>query len=176
MVEDVLMQGNPDSRTPTESPTSADLKQRALQSKAPVEVLDSEMRVQEAKLLDGAPGQPMAAAEPRPLKLVLTLTPAQTAGYRVLLALGSDGCDPVFRSAEVADLPAAFQEIATLVVSAETRWQIQPRNPAATKRGSGTAAKQVDTKQQPAQAQQPGPDRPASADAPAQSDQLPLFG
>jgi hypothetical protein len=136
------------------------------------------MREQETKLVDGAPVPPMGATESprRPLKLVLTLTPAQTVGYRALLALGADGCDPVLRSAHVADLPAAFQELAALIAVAEARWQIQPRNPASTKRGSGTAAKQADTKQQPGQAQQPGPDRPAPDDAPAPSDQLPLFG
>lgn len=74
---------------------------------------------------------------------MLTLTPAPTAGSRVLLALGSDGCDPVFRGVEVTDLSGTFQEAAALVATAEARWQIQPRNPVATKRAGGTATKHM---------------------------------
>jgi hypothetical protein len=136
------------------------------------------MREQEAELVDDALETAMEATESsrRSLKLVLTLTPTQTVGYRALLALGADGCDPVLRSVEVADLPAAFQEIAALVAAAEARWQIQPRNPASTKRAGGTAAKHAGTKQRPGQDHPSEPGGPAPEDAPAQSDQLPLFG
>jgi hypothetical protein len=67
----------------------------------------------------------------RSLKLVVTLQPVDGAGYRALLALGTVGCDPLLRSAEVGDLAGALDEVAALVADAEHRWQTQPRNPTA---------------------------------------------
>jgi hypothetical protein len=162
---------NPNSQAATAQHAAADSDQRALPSPPSTEGPDSEMREQETKIVDGAPAPPMASTESprRPLKLVLTLTPGQTAGYLALLALGSDGCDPVMRSVEVADLSAALQEVAALVAAAEARWQFQPRNAAAPKRAG--------TKQRPGQDEPPESGRPAPDGAPAQSsDQLPLFG
>lgn len=86
---------------------------------------------------DEPPGAGMAAAGPaapaprRSLKLVVTLRPVEGAGYRALLALGADGCDPLLRSAEAGDLQGALDEVPALVVEAEGRWQTHPRNPAA---------------------------------------------
>lgn len=85
------------------------------------------------------PNQPPAAASRRALKLVLHLQPIGAAGYRALLALGADGCDPLLRFTEVADLAAALDEVPGLVAEAEARWQAQPRYPAPTKAGPATA-------------------------------------
>jgi hypothetical protein len=173
----MLTEDNPASRAQTASP--ANPEQRGLPSPASTEASDSGIRNEESDLVDGAPAPPMGPTESplRTLKLVLTLTPVQTAGYRALLALGTDGCDPVMRSVEVADLSAAFQEMAALIAAAEARWRMQPRNSATIKRAGGKAAKHTNTKQRPAEQQPSESGRPASDDAPAQSsDQLPLFG
>src|SRR5207248_3040411 len=50
---------------------------------------------------------------------------------RALLALGSDGCDPLLRAADVADLAGALEEVPGLLAEAEGRWRLQPRYPAA---------------------------------------------
>lgn len=78
----------------------------------------------------------------RVLKLVLTLRPDEGAGYSALLALGADGCDPLFRCAVVPTLEAALNGVAALVVEAEERWQHQPRN-------SGLAIPQITVKTAP---------------------------
>lgn len=88
---------------------------------------------------EAAPHQPPAAASRRALKLVLHLQPIGAAGYRALLALGADGCDPLLRFTEVADLAAALDEVPGLVAEAEARWRAQPRYPAPTKARSATA-------------------------------------
>jgi len=88
---------------------------------------------------EAAPNQPPAAASRRALKLVLHLQPTDATGYRALLALGADGCDPVLRFTEVANLAAALDEAPGLVAEAEARWQAQPRYPAPTKAGPATA-------------------------------------
>ena len=86
---------------------------------------------------DEPPGTGVAAAGPaapaprRSLKLVVTLRPVGGAGYRALLALGADGCDPLLRSAEAGDLQGALDEVPALVAEAEDRWQTHPRNPMA---------------------------------------------
>ena len=51
----------------------------------------------------------------------------------MLLALGADGCDPVFRNAIADGLTAALDEVPALVAEAEERWRTQPRYPAAAK-------------------------------------------
>jgi len=88
---------------------------------------------------DVTTNQPRAAASRRALKLVLHFQPIGAAGYRVFLALGADGCDPLLRFTEVADLAAALDEVPGLVAEAEARWQAQPRYPAPTKPRSATA-------------------------------------
>lgn len=67
----------------------------------------------------------------RPLKLVLTLTPADGPGYRAVLALGTAGCDPLLCTADVAGPDAALDEIRCLLADAEAWWQTSPRYPAA---------------------------------------------
>ena len=93
----------------------------------------------------GAPAEPRRRA----VKLVITLEPTGDAGYRALLALGADGCDPSFRTAPVDGIPAALDEVPALLVDAEARWQDQPRYPAmaAPPRSarSGGATGRVDT-------------------------------
>ena len=88
---------------------------------------------------------PAAASEAprRALKLVLSLQPAtgsEAPGYRALLAVGAEGCDPLFRSVEVAGLPAALAEVPALVADAEARWQTQPHYPATTPPAAKAAA------------------------------------
>lgn len=79
----------------------------------------------------------------RTLKLVVTLQPIDGAGYGALLALGADGCDPLFRSVAVADLPAALDEVPALAAEAETRWQAQPRYPTVVPQRAKTAAQRA---------------------------------
>jgi hypothetical protein len=62
--------------------------------------------------------------------LVVNLRPGNAMGYRALLALGSDGCDPLLRAANVDDLAGALEEVPGLLAEAEARWQLQPRYPA----------------------------------------------
>ena len=88
---------------------------------------------------DVTTNQPRAAASRRALKLVLHLQPVGAAGYRALLALGADGCDPLLRFTEVANLAAALDEVPGLVAEAEAHWQAQPRYPAPTKARPATA-------------------------------------
>ena len=77
--------------------------------------------------------EPAATTEPeprRPLKLVLTLQPVD-AGYRALVAVGTDGCDPLLRSVAVPDLAAALGQAAAIAAEAADLWRAQPRYPAA---------------------------------------------
>ena len=78
-------------------------------------------------------GERPAEASRRALKLVLHLQPTGAAGYRALLALGADGCDPLLRVAEVASLTAALDAVPGFVAEAESRWQTRPRYPASAK-------------------------------------------
>lgn len=77
--------------------------------------------------------QPPAETPSRLLKLVLHLQPSGAAGYRVLLALGTEAYDPLLRFAEAASLAAALDLIPGLVAEAEAHWQTQPRYPASAK-------------------------------------------
>lgn len=88
---------------------------------------------------------PEAVAAPvdvprRTLKLVLTLQPKPDPGYHALLALGAEGCDPLFRSLDVESLPAVLDEVPTLVAEAQAHWQSQPRYPKATPPARPTTA------------------------------------
>jgi len=129
--------------------------------------------------------QPRAAASRRALKLVLHLQPIGAAGYRALLALGTDGCDPLLRFTEVADLAAALDEVPGLVAEAEARWQAQPRYPASTKAGPATApsrAKVAPPAPVASEANEPAGDasrpKPTAEPSPesAPAGQLSLFG
>lgn len=98
----------------------------------------------------------------RTLKLVVTLQPADGTGYGALLALGADGCDPLFRSLSVADLPAALDAVPALAAEAETRWQAQPRYPTVVPQKAKTAAQRA----RPAEAAKPdGQDSGQDGDA-----------
>lgn len=115
---------------------------------------------------------------PRSLKVVLTLQPDATEGYRAMLAVGAEGCDPILRSVAVAGIAEAVDHIPALVAEAEAHWQLQPRYPAtaATKatpapKPSGRASK---APQVPPDAEDQTETKPAPGAAPA--DQLPLFG
>jgi hypothetical protein len=39
-----------------------------------------------------------------------------------VLTLGADGCDPLLRAVDAADLPAALEEVPALLADAEARW------------------------------------------------------
>ena len=67
----------------------------------------------------------------RALKLVVSLRPGNAMGCRALIAVGSDGCDPLLRATDVADLAGALEEVPGLLAEAEGRWELQPRYPAA---------------------------------------------
>jgi hypothetical protein len=75
-------------------------------------------------------GPPRAAPVP-PLKLVVTLSPNAEGATRAVLGVGREGCDPVFRTIDGADLRSALDAVPDLVASAEARWRAQPRFPAA---------------------------------------------
>ena len=115
-------------------------------------------------------------------------------GYRALIALGSDGCDPLLRAADVPDVAGALQEVPGLLAEAEGRWQLQPRYPAAapakTRLAGGSRAPSPPqgpprreppaTPAEPRRAPTPSPSRaPASPQSPAPAsspaDQLTLF-
>ena len=80
---------------------------------------------------------PSTAAVPidhprRALKVILRLKPTDGTGYRALLAVGADGCDPLWRSLDADDLPAALDAIPGLLADAEEHWQHAHRYPAPT--------------------------------------------
>ena len=139
---------------------------------------------------------PVAGAAPRrrALKLVVSLRPGNAMGYRALLALGSGGCDPLLRAADVADLAGALEEVPGLLAEAEGRWQLQPRYPTAApakpRPAGGSQAptppqgsprrEAPTTPAEPHRAPAPSPSRaPASPQSPAPAsspaDQLTLF-
>ncbi|HZS01211.1 MAG TPA: hypothetical protein VFE37_21005 [Chloroflexota bacterium] len=110
---------------------------------APAEPADADAGVPAPPQPPSAPGPepapvpeavgPTAGDAParRALKLVVSLQPGNAVGYRALIALGADGCDPLLRTADVADLAGALDEVAGLLAEAEGRWELQPRYPAA---------------------------------------------
>jgi hypothetical protein len=130
----------------------------------------------------------------RTLKLVVSLRPGGDLGYRALLALGADGCDPLLRTVDVADLASALDELPGLLAEAEGRWQLQPRYPTAAPTKARSAAPNrtpVPSRNGPRRetstaADEPyegpalhPPSVPASSPPPARSsstDQLALFG
>lgn len=144
----------------------------------PAEASDSQTPEQETDQPDGAPETADRASHQgrRSLKLVLTLAPIDDAGFRCLLAVGADNCDPLLRSVEVADLPAALQEAGSLVAAAEERWQSQPRNPTSAKKTGGASAKRSGPKQQSPDERSQEPVTSAPDSESAQPGQLPLFG
>jgi hypothetical protein len=120
---------------------------------------------------DGAAaGAPASCEGPRrALKLVVSLRPGGGTGYRALLALGADGCDPVLRAVEVADLQTALNEVPGLAAEAEARWREGPRNPTV----------RPTAKARPTALTRPSAPPPAPAprrDAPAESEAPPVRG
>jgi hypothetical protein len=112
----------------------------------------------------------------RALKLVVSLRPDDGTGYRVLLALGADGCDPVLRAVGAADLQAALDEVPGLSAEAEARWRAAPRNPMA---GPAAKARPIAASRvrAPLPAPAPGPGAPAEREAPpARGGQLSFLG
>jgi hypothetical protein len=92
-----------------------------------------------------AGAEPAQGAARTGVKLVIRLHPDASAGYRALLALGADGCDPELRAAAVPDLLAALDEVPSLLADAEARWHTRPRYPTlprpTTRHGPGTAGR-----------------------------------
>lgn len=98
---------------------------------APAPSPDGEVPTQ-AEAANGSPvPPPVAEAAPLPLKLVVTVSHDGDGGHRAVLALGSDGCDPLLRVIGVGELEDALQVVPELLAEAEARWQLQPRYPAA---------------------------------------------
>ena len=110
----VDMQSDPEPATPPEAPVRTATPQEAVV--APAEV------------------------PRRTLKLVLTLEPSVGPGYHALLALGAEGCDPLFRSLDAESLPTVLDEVPSLMAEAEAHWQSQPRYPNATPPAKPTTA------------------------------------
>jgi hypothetical protein len=132
---------------------------------------------------ESKPVSPTAASARRGLKLVVTLRPDGGPAYRALLAVGADGCDPLLRSTEVADLRAALDELPALVAEAEARWQAQPRNPlvqpGSSTRSAATSRPATSDSAGTPRATTMKSARPAGGDAPvtpATGGQLSFFG
>ncbi len=130
-----------------------------------------------------AAGAPGAGAPRRTLKLVLTFKPGDGASaMQVVMAIGADGCDPLLRSGEVEDLPAALDLVPGLVAEAEARWQSQPRYPHVTPRASARSAssRPKEALQPPRERQvaDPGGEQPVHEPTPSNPSvsQLSLFG
>jgi hypothetical protein len=154
-------------------------------SAAPAEPVENEDAAAAAPAsVDPAPPRPVATAG-RALRLVVTLHPGE-AGQRALLALGADGCDPVFRSCAADGLLGALEAVSALLAEAEARWREQPRNPSSVRTGATgrrdravaaappSAGANAPTGQRPAFT---APHSPATPPArPAPTGHLPLFG
>lgn len=88
--------------------------------------------VEPAGEVEMAPPSPASSAAPRrTLRLVVTLQPMEH-GYRALLAVGADDCDPLLRQVEVDGWPALTDALHALTDAALIRWRDQPRNPTVT--------------------------------------------
>ncbi|MHB1413977.1 MAG: hypothetical protein ACYC1C_01900 [Chloroflexota bacterium] len=99
-----------------------------------------------ANQAEGSPARPGSSVTLRPgLKLVVSLRPNGEGRYRAFVGLGAEGCDPVLRSVEVAELAGLLGMLPCLVEDAESRWQTSPRNPrqAGPARGPGEAPARV---------------------------------
>lgn len=82
--------------------------------------------------VETAPPSPASSAAPsRTLRLAVTFQPMAT-GYRALLAVGADDCDPLLQQVEVDSWPTLGQALHDLADAALIRWRDQPRNPAFT--------------------------------------------
>lgn len=125
----------------------------------------------------------------RALKVVITTRVLDGARLGVVLAVGSDGCDPLFRTIDVERLEDALAAVPALVVTAETRWQSQPRHPSSARvprakapvptgqsslspaaNETGESASAVTAEPAP----KPAENRPSPTKSP--TPQLPLFG
>lgn len=78
-----------------------------------------------------SPSPASSAAPSRTLRLALTLQPMEQ-GYRALLAVGADDCDPLLQRVEVDGWPALADALYDLADAAMIRWRDQPRNPTVT--------------------------------------------
>ena len=78
-----------------------------------------------------SPSPASSAAPSRTLRLVVTLQPLEH-GYRALLAVGADDCDPLLQRVEVDGWPALADALHNLTDAAAIRWRDQPRNPTVT--------------------------------------------
>lgn len=72
-----------------------------------------------------------SAREPddcRSFKVVLTCKPAAEGRWHATIAIGRDGCDPVFEASDIADWPEALDIVPGAVAAVQARWAEQPRN------------------------------------------------
>ena len=126
----------------------------------------------------------------RTLKLVLTLQPREPAGYRVLVALGAVGCDPLLRCLEAEALTAILDAVPGLIAQAEAQWAVQPRYPSAAKSQAPTGKREAQPRPEPVTQEiapdpvlpdtvlpaVPVPPQPDRVPEPAPTGQLSLFG
>src|SRR5947209_6051385 len=128
------MSDGPVEPTPVDTPTVAASPAGALPA------AETGVPAEEATTPSTTKATSSPSAVRRTLKLVLTLQPREPVGYRALVALGTDGCDPLLRSLEVEALATILDTIPTLIAEAEAQWAAQPRYPAAAK-GKAPAGK-----------------------------------
>lgn len=124
---------------------------------------------------EATPPAVASPAERRALKLVVTCRP-EGDGCRVVLAVGADACDPVFRHATADGLLAALDEVPTLLVAAEEQWRVQPRYPAAARPRTGNPRQRADAAAAAQGQSQPVAAPPAPAAKTAPAGQMALFG
>jgi hypothetical protein len=94
--------------------------------------------VPDAALADATPETTPATTETvqgatealgRAYTFVVTVQPQHGLGYRAILSLGTEGCDPVIRSVAVQGWPDLFAIMQTLLAEAEAQWRSDPRYP-----------------------------------------------
>ena len=114
----------------------------------------------------------------RILRLAVTLHPIE-GGYRALLAVGADDCDPLLQQVEVDGWPALAQALQDLTDAAAIRWREQPRHPAFTPSPKPTPPPKRLARATEASttgsAADNGETTPAAEEATASSGQLTLF-
>lgn len=146
----------------------------SLTTASPASSPDADEPTQTDSADDSPAPSPVAHAGPRPLKLVVTVSRDGDGGRRAVLALGSDGCDPLLRVIEAGELEDALQVVPELLAEAEARWELQPRYPTAApttavaNRSARTPSPRASTATDPEQTGTPAP-------GPAEPDQMTLF-
>jgi hypothetical protein len=97
----------------------------------PANVVDAEQgNSSEPRVAPATPDSNVPEPRDHTVKLVALLRRTED-GYRVQLAAGADGCDPVLRLIDVPDVSSALAALGALVAEGEVRWRAEPRYPSA---------------------------------------------